>query len=200
MITGEIKSKVDSIWNAMWAGGIANSLTVIEQLTYLLFIKRLDNQQPDEAGTDKVRKAVADLLLNQVQAMPKENFLVRMQLEAVGRFEKNESWESIRDEDVAISNQQIAGLPDSLPTEKLEAKRFDLICLRLQLAQLEGNAGAFEKLRKKVIGIAEVLEGKPNIPVIQEQLSFIQLIQQIEFWENVIEGVFEAPEKAKVNI
>ncbi len=42
MITGELRSKIDSIWNAMWAGGIANPLTVIEQLTYLLFIKRLD--------------------------------------------------------------------------------------------------------------------------------------------------------------
>jgi type I restriction enzyme M protein len=42
MITGEIKSKVDRIWDTLWAGGISNPLTVIEQLTYLLFIKRLD--------------------------------------------------------------------------------------------------------------------------------------------------------------
>jgi len=42
MITGELKSKVDSIWDTMWSGGISNPLSVIEQLTYLLFIKRLD--------------------------------------------------------------------------------------------------------------------------------------------------------------
>ena len=42
MITGELKSKVDRIWNTMWSGGISNPLSVIEQLTYLLFIKRLD--------------------------------------------------------------------------------------------------------------------------------------------------------------
>jgi type I restriction enzyme M protein len=42
MITGEIKSKVDTIWNTLWSGGISNPLTIIEQLTYLLFIKRLD--------------------------------------------------------------------------------------------------------------------------------------------------------------
>lgn len=42
MITGEMKSKVDRIWNTMWSGGISNPLSVIEQLTYLLFIKRLD--------------------------------------------------------------------------------------------------------------------------------------------------------------
>ncbi len=42
MIAGELKFKVDRIWDTMWAGGIANPLSVIEQLTYLLFIKRLD--------------------------------------------------------------------------------------------------------------------------------------------------------------
>ena len=45
MITGELKSKVDSIWDTMWSGGISNPLSVIEQLTYLLFIKRLDELQ-----------------------------------------------------------------------------------------------------------------------------------------------------------
>ena len=42
MITGELRSKVDTIWDTMWPGGISNPLSVIEQLTYLLFIKRLD--------------------------------------------------------------------------------------------------------------------------------------------------------------
>ena len=42
MITGALKSKVDRIWDTMWSGGISNPLSVIEQLTYLLFIKRLD--------------------------------------------------------------------------------------------------------------------------------------------------------------
>ena len=42
MITGELKSQVDQIWNAFWSGGISNPMEVIEQMTYLLFIKRLD--------------------------------------------------------------------------------------------------------------------------------------------------------------
>jgi type I restriction enzyme M protein len=52
MITGELKSKVDRIWDTMWSGGISNPLSVIEQLTYLLFIKRLD-----ELHTLRERKA-----------------------------------------------------------------------------------------------------------------------------------------------
>lgn len=42
MLTGEIRNQVDQIWNAFWSGGVSNPLSVIEQITYLLFIKRLD--------------------------------------------------------------------------------------------------------------------------------------------------------------
>ena len=45
MITGELKSKIDAVWNDFWSGGIANPLEVMEQLTYLLFIKGLDERQ-----------------------------------------------------------------------------------------------------------------------------------------------------------
>lgn len=45
MITGELKAKVDRIWDAFWSGGIANPLEVMEQITYLLFIRRLDELQ-----------------------------------------------------------------------------------------------------------------------------------------------------------
>ncbi len=45
MLTGEKRSQIDKIWNAFWTGGVSNPLTVIEQITYLLFIKRLDELQ-----------------------------------------------------------------------------------------------------------------------------------------------------------
>ena len=45
MITGELKSKIDAVWNGFWSGGISNPLEVMEQLTYLLFIKALDERQ-----------------------------------------------------------------------------------------------------------------------------------------------------------
>ena len=45
VITGELKSKIDRIWDAFWSGGISNPLEVIEQITYLLFIRRLDDLQ-----------------------------------------------------------------------------------------------------------------------------------------------------------
>jgi type I restriction enzyme M protein len=42
MITGELKNKVDRIWEIFWTGGVTNPLSVIEQITYLLFIRGLD--------------------------------------------------------------------------------------------------------------------------------------------------------------
>lgn len=48
MITGELRSKIDRIWETFWTGGITNPLEVIEQFTYLLFIKDLDDNETIE--------------------------------------------------------------------------------------------------------------------------------------------------------
>ena len=53
MITGELRSKIDRIWETFWVGGITNPLEVIEQFTYLLFIRQLD-----EVETTKENEAV----------------------------------------------------------------------------------------------------------------------------------------------
>jgi type I restriction enzyme M protein len=45
VITGELKSKIDRVWDVFWSGGISNPLEVIEQITYLMFIRRLDDLQ-----------------------------------------------------------------------------------------------------------------------------------------------------------
>lgn len=53
MITGELRSKVDSIWDTIWTGGITSPITVLEQITYLMFMKLLDdNQLKAEAGAN----------------------------------------------------------------------------------------------------------------------------------------------------
>ena len=58
MITGELKSKIDRIWDAFWSGGISNPLEVIEQITYLLFLRRLDDLQTlEENKADAARQA-----------------------------------------------------------------------------------------------------------------------------------------------
>ncbi len=54
MITGAVKNKVDKIWTDIWAGGITNPLTVIEQLTYLMFIRSLDEKELENEGFENL--------------------------------------------------------------------------------------------------------------------------------------------------
>lgn len=54
MITGEIKSKIDKIWETFWTGGITNPLDVIEQFTYFLFIKDLDDKETSKEKTSNI--------------------------------------------------------------------------------------------------------------------------------------------------
>lgn len=57
MVTGEIKGQIDQIWNAFWSGGVSNPLSVIEQITYLLFIKRLDELHTmEESKSNRLKK------------------------------------------------------------------------------------------------------------------------------------------------
>lgn len=54
MITGIIKHKIDKIWTDIWAGGITNPLTVIEQLTYLMFIRSLDEKERESEAFENM--------------------------------------------------------------------------------------------------------------------------------------------------
>ena len=68
MITGELKSQVDKIWEAFWTGGISNPLTVIEQFTYLLFIRRMDERQLlEEKKANMIGKPVENKLYTDAQ-------------------------------------------------------------------------------------------------------------------------------------
>jgi type I restriction enzyme M protein len=61
MITGTIKNQIDKLWETFWTGGIANPLTVIEQITFLLFIKRMDDIQiAKEKKSNTLGKPIED--------------------------------------------------------------------------------------------------------------------------------------------
>ena len=55
MITGELKRKVDKIWDTMWAGGVTNPMTVLEQITYIMFMKLLDDNEIKKEGKNLMK-------------------------------------------------------------------------------------------------------------------------------------------------
>ena len=67
MINGELKSQVDKIWNTFWTGGISNPLTVIEQFTFLLFLRRIDERQLlEEKKANMIGSPIANPLYKEV--------------------------------------------------------------------------------------------------------------------------------------
>ncbi len=68
MLTGEVRNQVDRIWDAFWTGGISNPLEVIEQLTYLLFIKRLDELHTlEEKKANRLGQSIENPVFNPEQ-------------------------------------------------------------------------------------------------------------------------------------
>src|SRR5688572_4468172 len=91
MITGELKSKVDGVWNAFWSGGIANPMEVIEQITYLLFIKRLDDlHTAKEKQANLLKKPIKNPIFNSEQ----QNF----RWSRFKNFEAAEMYKTVADE------------------------------------------------------------------------------------------------------
>jgi type I restriction enzyme M protein len=77
MITGEIKNKTDKIWTDIWAGGITQPLTVIEQLTYLMFIRLLDEKESENESLEALGIEVKNKIFPQTpdgQAMSWSKF------------------------------------------------------------------------------------------------------------------------------
>jgi type I restriction enzyme R subunit len=140
---------------------------------------------PDYPSNDReVRQLTAQLLQTEVAAMNPENFLVRPRRQLVERYSQPDNWHSLSPEAIKELSQQVAGLPTQIESEGEEPKRFDLIVLQLQLSLLRGGAG-FAKLRDTVIQLASSLESQSSIPVVSQQLAFIQEIQDENWWTDI---------------
>ncbi len=133
---------------------------------------------------EEVRQETAMLLRDEVAAMNLDNFIVRPQRRLVEKYATADTWTTLTSESLGELAHQIAGLPSEIETDDEEAKRFDLLMLNLQLAQLRSEPG-FVRLRDQVRAIAGLLEEKAGIPMVQQQMALIQEIQTDEWWQDV---------------
>ena len=113
----------------------------------------------DPETNDAVRRSLADLLQREVTAMNLDNFVVRPRRRLVEKYAKSESWVSLPAEALTELSHEVAGLPSELDPENEEAKRFDLLVLKLQLSLLRHEPG-FGRLCDRVKQIAGLLEEK----------------------------------------
>lgn len=124
-------------------------------------------------------------LMGQVARLPKENFLVRPQLQWVEKFAQAESWAALGTQDLTDLQTKLAPLATlSSAADTEEAKRFDLLMYQAQLASMD-SAAAVEPYRKKIVEIASALQDQSNIPAISAQMVLIQSILEGGEWGQV---------------
>lgn len=139
----------------------------------------------------KLRGDFADALRTEVAAMNVDNFVVRTKRKSVEKFAKPDAWHTLNAGAHAELHRDVAGLPSELEPEDEEAKRFDLLMLTLQLAQLNSEP-RYDRLRDQVVTIASLLEDQATIPRIAAQLELIQEIQSPEWWQDVTLPMLES--------
>ncbi|HSH61744.1 MAG TPA: DEAD/DEAH box helicase family protein [Acidimicrobiales bacterium] len=151
-----------------------------------LFVSRLDLISTLDACGDhrEERRSIAELLRTEVAAMPVDNVVVRPHRRLVEKYSGPEAWGTISVGDASELARNVAGLPNTLDTEAEEAKRFDLLLLRLQLALLRTEP-AFTRLQQQVQGIAHLLEDYSTIPAVARELDLIAEVQTDEWWVDV---------------
>lgn len=168
-------------------------------------IRALDRRQvPDpaqDAGPDAVdteatlRWAMAHRLHGTVRGMNLDNFLVRPHRRHVETFGGDFStWHRIDDDAAHVLSEDVLGLPSDYWPEgedrSEDAKRFDLLAYRLQLAALEGGSD-YPRLRGQIQELAQDLLGKRNIPAVRDQLPLLEAVVDDAWWENVTVPMLE---------
>jgi type I restriction enzyme, R subunit len=156
-------------------------------------IGELDHGERTEAD-QHLRKDTALHLQEQVAAMNVDNFIVRPKRRYVERYAKPEAWEKLGAEQQHELTEHVASLPSERVDDDEEAKRFDLLMLRLQLALLQAQP-QFTRLRQQVHDIAEALELQSSIPMIHAQLTLIQELQTDEYWQDITAPMLEIVRK-----
>lgn len=150
------------------------------------------DQQPygDSLTEGQLRSDIAQMLHEKVQAMNVDNFVVRPQLRYVEKFAKPEAWTKLGADEVEELNTKLADLPSAITDDDEEAKRFDMLVLRTQLAILQAKPD-FASLRERIQRIAIELEGQMAIPAIKAEAVLIQALTSDEWWEGVTVPMLE---------
>ncbi|MBK1684218.1 DEAD/DEAH box helicase family protein [Rhodoferax fermentans] len=148
----------------------------------------------DNLTDGRLRGELAGFLQQQVAAMNLDNFVVRPRRKSVERFAQLESWKSLDADAHHELSQQLAELPTALLDNDEDAKRFDLLMLRIQLSILQALPD-FASLRERTQAIASALEAQEAIPAIKAHMVLIQAIAGDEWWEDVTIAMLEAARK-----
>lgn len=136
-------------------------------------------------GEEKeLRAEFVDFLQQRVASMNVNNFIVRPKRRLVEKYGARSAWEKLGPQEIGELSTEVAGLPSEQEDEDQDAKLFDALMLRLELALLRVDH-SFMVLRKDVEKIARGLLEKESIPMVRAQMPLIQEILTDEFWQDI---------------
>lgn len=149
-----------------------------------LIAEQVEEVYLDVQSEPQLRAEIARGLRQRVAAMNLENFIVRPERKMVEKYAAFAAWGVIGVNEADELSQHVAALPSALKEEDEEAKRFDLLLLKAQLAVLQGLP-TLANLREKIQGIAQLLQAQANVPAIAKQMHLISEIISDEWWQDV---------------
>lgn len=172
-------------------------------LSRLDLIGLLDAQLPPASGQDRLpydgghemderqlRNLLADQLHHYVAEMNVENFIVRPHRQYVDRYAHKDAWGRLNESDRLDLTERVASLPSQLVDDDEDAKRFDMLLIRAQLAALN-NSSQIDDLKQRIQKIARLLESQGSIPAIQVNMTLIQSLGSEIWWENITAPMLE---------
>lgn len=160
------------------------SITAATFRLRLELMQQIANETAPSEQDSVLRTELADALHHHVSALPPDNFVVRPRRRVVDEFADRKRWDALSADDARRASEQLADLPAQLERENVEAKRWDVLILRLQLA-LSGADTGFAQLQTKVQRAAAALEEKTAIPMVAKEIELIHALQTDEWWQGV---------------
>lgn len=169
----------------------AESLSAKVVKARLSLCQAIASQEELPAENQQLQISLLDNLHEHVATMEQKNFLVRKHLPQVEEFSQRDRWNNLTESDSEKIANSLANLPNRLPKENELAKRFDLLCLKLQLSILKRTSD-FISLRDQVRDLLHRLEEKQTIPIVKEKLTLITTVQNEDWWSDVTPKMIES--------
>lgn len=178
MITGELKSQIDKVWEAFWTGGLSNPLTVIEQMTYLLFIRRLDELHIQrEKKANLLKKPIEDPVYKESEYELRWSWFKNMDPEVMFRmFTKTDGvfdfLRNIGNKSAAFS-KFMKGATFMIPTPRLLAQVVEMLS-NVDMKDRDTKGDVYEYLLSKIASAGQNGQFRTPRHIIRMMVDMVQ--------------------------
>lgn len=178
MVTGDLKSKIDKVWNSFWTGGLSNPITVIEQMTYLLFIKRLDELQTQkEQKAAFLNKQVEDPIYSPEQKELRWSYFKNNDPEVMYRLftRENGVFDFMKEmgEQGTAFTKFMKGATFMIPTPRLLAQVVDMLS-DINMEERDTKGDVYEYLLSKIASAGQNGQFRTPRHIIQMMVEMIE--------------------------